>query len=104
MTTRYSARRTKPPHPIVVNALPPVPVEEPARSAEAWRRGLTELLRLSRYEHRAISRRDRAIREMVKAKTSKQSLLGRRPILQTAKPACVEALPINECPQLNAKI
>jgi hypothetical protein len=47
----------------------PMPVEEPARSAEACRRVLSELLKVERYECRAISRRERAIREMLKAKT-----------------------------------
>jgi hypothetical protein len=45
-----------------VDPLPPMPAEEPARSAEAVRRILPELLRLQRYESRAVTRRDRAIR------------------------------------------
>lgn len=67
------SRQTNPPRPIVINALPPMPVEKPARSAEACRRVLTELLRLTRYENRAISRRDCAIREMIKAKSQRNS-------------------------------
>ena len=42
----------------------PMPLREPERSAEAIRRSLPELLKLDRYEHRAASRRDRAIREL----------------------------------------
>jgi hypothetical protein len=42
----------------------PMPLQEPERSAEAIRRSLPELLKLDRYEHRAASRRDRAIREL----------------------------------------
>jgi len=43
-----------------------MPKEEPARSAEAARRVFTDLVRLTRYEARAVARRERAIREMVK--------------------------------------
>ncbi len=42
----------------------PMPLLEPERSAEAVRRSLPELVKLDRYEHRASSRRDRAIREL----------------------------------------
>jgi len=66
-------RRTRPPYPIPINALPPMPVEEPARTAEACRRVLAELLRLARYENRAVSRRDAAIRQMMKAKAKSQT-------------------------------
>jgi hypothetical protein len=62
------SRHTMPPLPVALNAMPPMPVEEPGRTAEACRRALTGLLRLARYETRAISRRDRAVREMIKAK------------------------------------
>jgi hypothetical protein len=87
------SRPTEPPRPIVVNALPPMPVEEPARTAEACRRVLTELLRLTRYETRAISRRDRAIREMIKAKAKSQTvsrakLPSSTPDLAGRKPVC----------------
>ena len=47
-----------------VDPLPPLPAEEPARTAEAVRRALPELLRLHRYERRAIARRDRAVRRL----------------------------------------
>jgi hypothetical protein len=66
-------KRTRPPLPIAINALPPMPVEEPARTAEACRRVLAELLRLARYENRAVSRRDAAIRQMMKAKAKSQT-------------------------------
>ena len=42
----------------------PMPLQEPERSAEAIRRSLPELLKLDRYERRATSRRDRAVREL----------------------------------------
>jgi hypothetical protein len=41
-----------------------MPSQEPERSAEAVRRVLPELRKLDRYERRAASRRDRAIREL----------------------------------------
>ena len=41
-----------------------MPLQEPERSAEAIRRSLPELLKLDRYERRAASRRDRAVREL----------------------------------------
>jgi hypothetical protein len=43
-----------------------MPAQEPERTAEAVRRMLPELIKLNRYESRAVSRRDRAIREIVK--------------------------------------
>jgi hypothetical protein len=45
-----------------VDPLPAMPSEEPERTAEAVRRALPDLLRLHRYESRAVTRRDRAIR------------------------------------------
>jgi hypothetical protein len=42
----------------------PLPSQEPNRSAEALRRALPELLKLDRYERRALSRRDRALRQL----------------------------------------
>jgi hypothetical protein len=48
-----------------VDTLPPMPEEEPPRTAEAVRRVLPELLRLARYEARAFKRRDRAIQTLV---------------------------------------
>ena len=42
----------------------PLPPQEPDRSAEALRRALPELLKLDRYERRALSRRDRAVRQL----------------------------------------
>ena len=41
-----------------------MPAHEPQRTAEAVRRALPDLLRLSRYEARAVTRRDRAIRSI----------------------------------------
>ena len=48
----------------VVDPLRPLPAEEPARTAEAVRRALPDLLRLHRYERRAVARRDRAVRRL----------------------------------------
>ncbi len=47
-----------------VDPLPAMPSQEPARTAEAVRRLLPELLKLHRYESRAVMRRDRAIRAL----------------------------------------
>ena len=49
----------------VLDTLPPMPEQEPARTVEAFRRVLPELLRLERYEARAITRRDRGIHNLV---------------------------------------
>ena len=51
------------PLPEVVECSAAMPTHEPQRSAEAVRRALPELLKLDRYERRAASRRDRAVRE-----------------------------------------
>lgn len=45
-----------------VDPLPTMPSQEPQRTAEAVRRILPELIKLNRYESRAVTRRDRAIR------------------------------------------
>jgi hypothetical protein len=49
-----------------VDPLPAMPSEEPQRTAEAVRRILPDLIKLHRYESRAVARRDRAIREIIK--------------------------------------
>ena len=46
-----------------------MPTEEPERTAEAIRRALPELAKLDRYESRAVARRDRAIRQIVKERS-----------------------------------
>jgi hypothetical protein len=48
-----------------VDPLPAMPSQEPQRTAEAVRRILPELCKLNRYESRAITRRDRAIRAIM---------------------------------------
>ena len=48
----------------VVDDLPPMPIEEPQRTAKAVRRTLPALLRLQRYEAWAVAKRDYAIREI----------------------------------------
>jgi hypothetical protein len=47
-----------------VDNLPPMPTEEPQRTAEAVRRVLPSLVRLQRYEMRAATRRDQAVRAL----------------------------------------
>jgi len=47
-----------------IDTLPPMPEDEPQRTAEAVRRALPDLVRLTRYERRAAGRRDRAIRHL----------------------------------------
>jgi hypothetical protein len=47
-----------------VDPLPAMPAEEPARTTEAVRRSLPDLIRLDRYDRRAIARRDRAVRRL----------------------------------------
>ena len=49
-----------------VDPLPAMPAQEPQRTAEAVRRALPNLLRLQRYEARAVTRRDRAIRSIAR--------------------------------------
>ena len=55
----------KAPPKFAVDPLPPMPPKGPARTMEAVRRTLPELLRLGRYEARAIKRRDRAIQAVL---------------------------------------
>lgn len=50
-----------------------MPTTEPERSDEATRRILTDLKRLYRYEARAVSRRDRAIRSIFQAQKASKS-------------------------------
>jgi hypothetical protein len=61
------------------------PAQEPERTVEAVRRALPELLKLDRYETRVVSRRDRAIREIAKIRSSRDrltlTLFGRSPML-----------------------
>jgi hypothetical protein len=59
-----------PPMPDPIDPAATMPAQEPERTAEAVRRALPELLKLSRYETRAVSRRDRAIREITKIRSS----------------------------------
>jgi hypothetical protein len=58
--------RSPPAMPQRIDPLTTMPTEEPQRTAEAVRRALPELLKLDRYESRAVGRRDRAIRQIVK--------------------------------------
>jgi hypothetical protein len=65
-----------------IETLPPMPEDEPQRTAEAVRRVLPDLLRLSRYERRAAARRDRAICRLMQSEdaicSSKCSDLAKR--------------------------
>jgi hypothetical protein len=58
--------RAPPILPARIDPLATMPTEEPERTAEAVRRALPALLKLGRYESRAVARRDRAIREITK--------------------------------------
>jgi hypothetical protein len=49
---------------LAVDPLPEMPLQEPERTAEAVRRILPELIKLHRYESRAVTRRDKAIRAL----------------------------------------
>jgi hypothetical protein len=63
------------PEPIFPEPIDPtttMPTQEPERTAEAVRRALPELLKLHRYEARAVSRRDRAIRQIVKIRSNSE--------------------------------
>jgi hypothetical protein len=62
--------RAPPTIPEPADPLATMPTQEPERTAEAVRRTLPELIKLNRYESRAVSRRDRAIREIVKIRSS----------------------------------
>jgi hypothetical protein len=53
---------------LAVDPLPEMPAQEPERTAEAVRRILPELIRLHRYESRAVTRRDQAIRAIVSSR------------------------------------
>jgi hypothetical protein len=53
-----------PPIPKLQDPAATMPQQEPYRSSEAIRRLLPELIKLDRYERRAVSRRDRAIRAL----------------------------------------
>lgn len=61
--------KTPPILPERIDPLATMPSQEPERTAEAMRRALPELVKLIRYESRAVSRRDRAIREIVKIRS-----------------------------------
>jgi hypothetical protein len=70
---RYKAvlsGRSPPAMPERIDPLATMPTEEPGRTAEAVRRALPELAKLDRYESRAVARRDRVIREIVKKRLS----------------------------------
>jgi hypothetical protein len=62
--------------PKLIDPTTTMPAQAPDRIAEGTRRILRELVKLERYEARAISRRDRAIRAMMsRAKAPHQSML-----------------------------
>jgi hypothetical protein len=55
-----------PPDPIPINPADSLPISESERTAEATRRALPQLVKLTRYEERAASRRDRNIRTLIR--------------------------------------
>jgi len=68
--------RAPPSLPARVDPLATMPTQVPERTAEAVRRALPELVKLDRYESRAVSRRDRAIREIVRRRSIKDRRSG----------------------------
>jgi hypothetical protein len=58
-----------------IDPLATLPSEEPERTAEALRRALPELIKLDRYEARAIGRRDNAIRRITRTRIDTQKHL-----------------------------
>ena len=68
--------RAPPGLPERVDPLATMPTQEPERTAEAVRSALPELVKLDRYESRAVSRRDRAIREIVRRRAIRDRRLG----------------------------
>jgi hypothetical protein len=61
---RHRGKGLMPSPPQVTDPVATMPSQEPERSAEAIRRVLPELIKLYRYESRAVARRDRAIRKL----------------------------------------
>jgi hypothetical protein len=61
---RHGGKGPMPSPPQPTDLLATMPSQEPERSAEAIRRVLPELIKLYRYEIRAVARRDRAIRNL----------------------------------------
>jgi hypothetical protein len=55
-----------------IDPLATLPSEEPERSAEAMRRAVPDLIRLDRYEGRAVRRRDHAIKRTINNRLSKE--------------------------------
>jgi hypothetical protein len=66
---RVLAGQEPPEWPVWMLPAATMPSEEPERTDEAVRRALPELRKLGRYECRAAGRRDRAIRQLAKAKS-----------------------------------
>jgi hypothetical protein len=56
----------RPRWPILQDPSATMPTQEPHRASEAVRRILPDLIKLDRYESRAVSRRDKAIRQITK--------------------------------------
>jgi hypothetical protein len=58
------------PVPDFIDSAESMPTQQPERTAEAVRRALPELVKLNRYQVRAASRRNRAIKEIIKIKSN----------------------------------
>jgi hypothetical protein len=63
-----------PPAPILIDPSDTMPKSQDEREAEATRRMLPELLKLSTYEKRFAGRRDRAIKKLVEYRRAKDSI------------------------------
>jgi hypothetical protein len=64
-------RGSEPPLPEFKDPSATMPSQEPQRSSEAMRRMLPDLIKLNRYESRAVARRDRAVRQITKERIHK---------------------------------
>jgi hypothetical protein len=64
----------KPVEPVLVNPADTLPALEIERMAEAARRALPELAKLTRYERLAIARRDRNLRSLMSRRSARKSI------------------------------
>jgi hypothetical protein len=80
-------RDVRPPMPILQDPSATMPTQEPHRGSEAVRRILPDLIKLDRYESRAVSRRDKAIRaKLLKDALINDTILSRLPVVSLNEP------------------
>jgi hypothetical protein len=68
--TRLSGAAPQSPVQDFIDSAENMPTQQPERTVEAVRRALPELVKLDRYQVRAASRRNRAIKEIIKIKSN----------------------------------